>query len=214
MLYNTHTHTPDVQPGITALYNQFPHEDFQAQGPFSTGIHPWHIDANTWRSHLEQVATWLQHPQALALGECGLDNRRPIDMKLQIDVFEAQLELAKNCQKPVVLHLVDAWDALLASVKKVKPHVPLLVHGFSKSQGLAQQLLQQGFYLSFGKYLMQNPELGAIFAEVPVGRYLLETDMSPWPLAEVYARAAACRGSSVAQVTDEVAATWEQIFHT
>jgi TatD DNase family protein len=68
--------------------------------------------------------------------------------------------------------------------------VPIVIHGFSKNQQVAKQLLDAGFYLSFGKYLLRNPELEAVFKFVPNEKFLLETDTCEETIESVYALAA------------------------
>ncbi len=56
----------------------------------------------------------------------------------------------------------------------------MIIHGFSKSEQLAKQLLDNGFYISFGKYLLQSrsfgTELETVFRNMPNDRFFLETD--------------------------------------
>ena len=105
-------------------------------------------------------------------------------------VFEKQIALAEKYQKPLVLHLVAAFDELIEIKKRLKISVPIIIHGFSKNEQVAKQLITNGFYLSFGKYLLRNPELKEVFQAVPNDRFFLETDTIEETLEEVYALAA------------------------
>ena len=105
---------------------------------------------------------------------------------MQIAVFEKQIALAEKYQKPLVLHLVAAFDELIEIKKRLKISVPIIIHGFSKNENLAKQLLNNGFYLSFGKYLVRNPELESVFKSVPNDKFFLETDTIKETLEEVY----------------------------
>ena len=70
----------------------------------------------------------------------------------------------------------------------------MLIHGFSKNEQVARQLVDNGFYLSFGKYLLQSRSLGteleSVFKNVPNNRFFLETDTIEEGIYEVYALAA------------------------
>ncbi len=188
--FNLHTHKYTNQSKVLELINQYPWE-FDATIPqYSIGIHPWYINENRLESDLKIIEEKLQLSECLALGECGLDKRIDIPMEVQINVFEKQIALAERYQKPLVLHLVAAYQELLEIKTRLNITVPIILHGFSKNLQVAQQLLTNGCYLSFGKYLLRNPELKLVFQSVPNDRFFLETDTMEETLEEVYALAA------------------------
>ena len=187
--FNLHTHNSTPKPGVVALVNQYPLE-FEASIPFSSvGIHPWYIKEESVIQELELVDQYSQLPQVAALGECGLDKRIAVPFDLQIRVFEAQLHVAQQIQKPVIIHCVAAFQELIHCISTQGITVPIIIHGFSKNAQLAQQLLQEGYYLSFGKYLFQQPELAEVLANVPQDRFFLETDAMDRSIQEVYTKA-------------------------
>jgi TatD DNase family protein len=210
--FNLHTHNPSANPNERALVNQYPLE-FDATIPLSSvGIHPWFIKEESVFQELELVDQYSQLPQVAAVGECGLDKRIAVPFALQQQVFEAQLHLAQQIQKPVIIHCVAAFQELIATIKKSKITVPIIVHGFSKNNTLAQQLLQEGYYLSFGKYLFQQPELAEVLAKVPADRFFLETDAMDRSIEEVYAKAAECKKMSVDQLKSTLNCTFVAVF--
>ena len=210
--YNLHTHKFTNNPSVLELVNQYPWE-FDAAIPFySIGIHPWYIKEERLASDLEIIATRLQINECLALGECGLDKRIDVPMALQIAVFEKQIALAELYQKPLVLHLVAAFDELIEIKNRLQVTVPIIIHGFSKNEQVAKQLIANGFYLSFGKYLLRNPELKEVFQAVPNDKFFLETDTIEETLAEVYALAANYKGMTLAEIQLQVKANWESVF--
>ena len=151
-------------------------------------------------------------PQVAALGECGLDKRIAVPFALQQQVFEAQLHLAQQVQKPVIIHCVAAFQELISIVSAQQITVPIIIHGFSKNEQLAQQLLQQGYYLSFGKYLFQQPELAEALAKVPHDRFFLETDAMDRSIQEVYVKAAECKKMSIDQIKSSLNCTFAAVF--
>ncbi len=189
-LFNLHTHTFTDNPKILELVNQYPWEFDETIPNYSIGIHPWHIDENRLESDLKTIEEKLQLPECLALGECGLDKRIEVPLPLQIEVFEKQIVLAEKYQKPLVLHLVAAFQELIEIKNRLSIAVPIVIHGFSKNEQVAKQLIENGFYLSFGKYLLRNPEMKEVFQSVPNDRFFLETDMIEETLEEVYDLAA------------------------
>ena len=194
------------------MVNQYPWE-FDATIPnYSIGIHPWYINQERLESDLNIIEQKLQLKECLALGECGLDKRIEVPMTLQIEVFETQIALAEKYQKPLVLHLVAAFDELIEIKKRFKISVPIIIHGFSKNQQVAKQLLDNGFYLSFGKYLLRNPELKEVFQSVPNDRFFLETDTIEETLQDVYTLAAEYKGMSLEGMQKQVEQNWMRLF--
>ncbi len=212
MFYNLHTHRFTNNSEITELVNQYPWE-FVADIPqYSIGIHPWYIVENRVESDLHFMEQKLQLPECWALGECGLDKRIDIPMVLQTEVFEKQIALAEKYHKPLVLHLVAAYQELIAIHKKRPIKVPVILHGFSKNEQTAKSLLDCGFYLSFGKYLLRNPELAAVFRLVPNDRFFLETDTIEETLMEVYDKASVIKALSLTELKNQVGLNWRKVF--
>lgn len=210
--YNLHTHTATLQENVVELVNQYPHE-FDATIPvYSIGIHPWFIVEERLESDLDILERKLQETNCLAVGECGLDKRIAIPIELQQLVFEKQLLFAQKYNKPVVLHCVAAFDELIATKKKLNITVPMIVHGFSKSEQLAKQLVSNGFYISFGKYLLLNPELETVFKSVPVDKIFLETDTILENITAVYVLAAKYKGISILEMQELIKHNFHKVF--
>jgi TatD DNase family protein len=210
--FNLHTHIATNQPNVFELVNQYPHEFDETIPYYSTGIHPWYIKAERIESDLQIIESKLKLPNCLAIGECGLDKRIEIPMELQESVFEKQLLLAEKYQKPVVIHCVAAFQELIEIKNKWTISVPIVIHGFSKNEQLALQLLNNGFYISFGKYLLRNPEMESVFKSMPNNRFFLETDTIEEGIQEVYALAATYKGTSIAVIQNQVNHNFLEVF--
>ena len=210
--YNLHSHTATQQENVVELVNQYPH-DFDATIPvYSIGIHPWFIVEERLESDLEILETKLQETNCLAVGECGLDKRIAIPIELQQLVFEKQLVLAQKYNKPVVLHCVAAFDELIATKKKLNITVPMIIHGFSKSEQLAKQLISNGFYISFGKYLLLNTELEYVINSIPNDKIFLETDTISENIEPVYELAAKYKGISMLEMQELIKHNFQKVF--
>lgn len=173
-----HTHRHDIHDG-SAVVNI----TLEAAPPipptlFSAGIHPWKADKAT-----EDIWSWLEgvlkRPNAYAVGEAGLDLRHGPSIDVQLPVFRRQAFMADDLAKPLIIHLVGAYDRLYKIQKEVMQrnggHTPLwIIHGFRGRPELACQLLDHGMYLSMGARF--NPETVGI---VPPHRLLAETDDNP-----------------------------------
>lgn len=187
---NLHTHNYTNAPDILELVNQYPLE-FDVAIPFySVGIHPWKVNEQTLEEELTIIESKLPLENCLALGECGLDKRIEVPFDLQVSAFERQLMLAEKYRKPLVIHCVAAFQELIETKRRLQISVPIIIHGFSKGEELARQLIDNGFYLSFGKYLLRNPEFESVFKNIPEDRFFLETDTIEEGIREVYALAA------------------------
>ncbi len=210
--FNLHTHRFSAQENVLELVNQYPLA-FDAHIPwYSIGIHPWKINLETLTSELQIISEKLLMPNCLALGECGLDKRIETPLETQKTVFEQQLLLAEKFRKPVVLHCVAAYSEVIQIKKKLQISVPMIVHGFSKNAATAQQLLDHGFYLSFGKYLLRNPELSEVFKNIPNQRFFLETDTIDESITDVYLRAAECKLISETQIQQIIVENFQRVF--
>lgn len=189
MKYNIHTHHFSNRKDVVELVNQYPNEVDLLIPNFTVGIHPWYIDFENLEHDLQIIEQILQHPNCKALGECGLDKRIETPLEDQISVFKQQLLLAEKHKKAVILHCVSAYQEVIEIKMQLKITVPMIIHGFSKNIQVAQSLYKNGFYLSFGKYLLRNPELLNVLKQIPTEFLFLETDMIEETIDQVYAKA-------------------------
>ena len=214
--FNLHTHNSANQSNVVALVNQYPQEFNAAIPCYSIGIHPWYIFENSVEADLEIIESKLKEPNCLAIGECGLDKRIAIPMELQKKVFEKQLLLAQKYNKPVVIHCVAAFQEVIEIKKRLEISVPMIIHGFSKNDQVAKQLVDNGFYLSFGKYLLQSKSLGTalemVFKSIPDNRIFLETDTVEDGIEKVYDLAAEIKGISVSEIQEIINRNFTEVL--
>lgn len=209
---NLHTHFYTQSENILEIVNQYPNEFLDEIPLYSIGIHPWHIDDNRLNDDLNTIKEKLSLNNCIALGECGLDKRIEKIYSTQIAVFESQLELLQEVSKPVVLHCVASFDEVISCKKNSGLSSPFIIHGFSKNYQVAKQLLNQDFHLSFGKYLLRNPDLGEVFRQIPNEKIFLETDTIAESLEEVYTFAAKCKNISVEEMKEIVWNNYQTVF--
>jgi TatD DNase family protein len=142
------------------------------------GIDP-HQAGDAEAGRVEELRELLEHDEAVAVGETGLDyfrDRAPRDRQRKL--FEAQLEVATELGKPVVIHTRDA-EADTADVLSGFAGI-VVMHCFS-SPGLLDTVLDRGYYVSFAGNVTypKAGDLRAAAAQVPAERILAETD-SPY----------------------------------
>ena len=167
---------------------------------------------NSIKADLAIIESKLELENCLAIGECGLDKRIEFPFDLQINVFERQLILAAQFKKPVIIHCVAAFQEVIEIKKRLEINVPMIIHGFSKNIETAQQLLNKGFHLSFGKYLLRNPELESVFRVIPNDRFFLETDTIDEGIREVYQLASKYKNMKLEAMQNQVQHNFESIF--
>ena len=201
------------------------------QYPFiysTVGVHP--NDAPKINSQtFKDLTALLQHPKVAAMGEIGLDYHWGISKEAQIPVFQRQLELAAEAQKPVVIHTRDAWHDTLDILRQFwfPTGLPCVMHCFTGNLQQAEECLQLGFYLSFGGVAtfpksVENREVARL---VPRNRMLLETDapyLAPVPqrgkrnepafVVHTANRLADVLGISTEQLGAETTQNFERIF--
>jgi TatD DNase family protein len=142
------------------------------------GIDP-HQATDHEASRIGELRDLLDHERVVAVGETGLDYYRDGSArKRQRTLFDAQLALASDIGKPIVIHTREAdrdtADALAGFAGTV------VMHCFS-SPGLLATVLERGYYVSFAgnvTYPKAN-DLRSAAAQVPAERILAETD-SPY----------------------------------
>ena len=175
-------------------------EDSRVYSAF--GVHP--LSAREWPNAEARVRELARNePRCVAIGECGLAYKQR-----QRDAFVAQIKLADELEKPLVVHTREAEDDTLAIMKAhLRADAPVHVHCFTSSANLASALLAAfpGLCLGFtGVVTFKNGgDVREVVAGVPLDRILLETDapsMAPTPF-----RGQTCHPGMVPRIAAAVA---------
>ncbi|WP_396219752.1 TatD family hydrolase [Gemmatimonas sp.] len=145
---------------------------------FTAGVHPH--DAASWddASDPQAIREAVAHG-AVAVGECGLDTHyahAPRDR--QIHALDAQLALAAELQKPMVLHTREAEADTAEFLKRAEAaRVRGVLHCYTGSVALAEAALSVGWYVSFsGIITFKSWSDEALLQMVPGDRLLVESD--------------------------------------
>lgn len=140
----------------------------------AVGIHPSNLDSGTTISEIETLA---KNKKCVAIGEIGLDYYWTDDNKsMQREIFCKQLELAKKLDLPVIIHDREAHSDTLEILKEYRPKG--VVHSFSGSVEMAEELLKIGLYIGVGGVITfkNAKKLPDVVKMLPEDRLLLETD--------------------------------------
>ncbi len=198
----------------------------------AVGLHPH--EASLYDEALEQQFLQLSaHPKVIGWGEIGLDyyyDHSPRDVQRR--VFERQLELAIEAQKPVIIHTRDAEDDTIQILRESwfargGGQFGGIIHCFTGTQTLADAALAMGFHISFsGVVTFKNAhELRAVAASVPLAQLLVETDcpyLAPVPyrgkrnepafVKETAAFLANLRGVSFEELASVTSTNFKRLF--
>lgn len=142
------------------------------------GYHPENI-GDERKGDLELIAELLSNEKkAVAIGEIGLDYYYDdgAPREEQIDLFERQLELAKDLDLPVIIHDRDAHGDTLEILKRYRPKG--VVHCFSGSFEMAREVIKLGMFVGMGGVVTFKNARKAVdvVSDIPLDRLVLETD--------------------------------------
>ncbi len=141
------------------------------------GLHPVFLQQHQ-QSDITLLEKMLAENRVVAVGEIGLDFYiENADREQQIQLFEQQLQLAKEFELPVILHVRKAHDTVLQLLKK--NHVKGgFAHAFNGSLQQAQQYIDLGFKLGFGGTLTwpNSKKIHQLATTLPIEAIVLETD--------------------------------------
>ena len=144
------------------------------------GVHPLYKEAIMDESLLLEYAS---ADKVVAIGETGLDFfYSPETKEWQIDAFRKQIRVAKQLNKPLIIHTRDARQETLDILREEgAEQVGGVLHCFTESIEMAEEAMKMGFYISVsGIVTFKNAkELQEVIKAVPLERLLVETD-SPY----------------------------------
>lgn len=177
--------------------------------PLSIAIHPYNI-TNDWEKDFEKVKEVSVLPNCFAIGECGLDARIDVPIDIQELVFKKHIEWANEINKPIIIHCVRRFQEVIHLCKKADSSKA--IHGFNKHHQLANSLISNGFYLSFGKALIQNVSLQNIVKEIPLEKIFLETDDKDFSILELYQKVAQLKDITVEYLCHQIMDNFKIFF--
>jgi TatD DNase family protein len=181
-----HSHQPGRGGDTITIMNLMAGEDVPADFPqntlFSAGIHPWQLTEENAQQLRTELLLTAAHPHVVMIGEAGFDRLKGPDMKLQYSLFLFQAGIAREMDKPMVIHCVRGREELQRAHRDVKPDRPWVIHGFSGNARLAASLSGEGFWFSLGTKGIKAEILKVISHD----RILLETDDTGGSIADVY----------------------------
>lgn len=175
----------------------------------SEGVHPV-IDSQQAGEKLRLVEKLAANKQIVAVGECGLDKNSTLSTEEQLGIFKKQVHIAANHSLPVIVHCVSRWNELGLIIREF-PEQVFVIHGFRKMK-LAETLLRDNTFLSFGQALLYDEHLQEGIKAVPIDKILLETDDAVFDIKESYEKLAQLFSTDLQTVTSTVEANFHRVF--
>lgn len=183
----------------------------------------------------EYYKSLAENPLVVGIGECGLDYfRTESDTKeIQMRAFEAQIKLAIDVDKPLMLHIrdngkVEAYQDAIDILKRFKEEHPTLrgdVHFFAATTDIVDQFLDLGFTFSFTGAITYGKNYDEVLKYIPLDRMLSETDcpfVAPVPyrgkrnepayVVEVVKKIAEVKGLPEDQVAEQLLKNSRKLF--
>ncbi|MBP7736705.1 MAG: TatD family hydrolase [Spirochaetes bacterium] len=218
--------TSSITPGQWELSRSI--ADRYAEVECALGIHPWYI-RESYRDAIQGLYA-ARDLGAVAIGEIGLDRKSEmVPFDRQLDFFEAQLSVAREIDLPVIIHCRGAFNELILSLKQGGPlRAGGIIHSFSGSPELADELIRLGLSFSMGGTLTyrNSKKRAAVMKRIYPGHFLLETDSPDIPPVQkhgeinrphyiLYSLEAAVEitGDTVEQVAEHTTANAMRLFN-
>ena len=149
------------------------------------GIQPEEVEKVTEKSY-KIIEDNINNPKIVGIGEIGLDYYWTDETKkIQLEVFDKMMSLARKYNKPVVIHSREATQDTYNMIKKYKD-VKAVLHCYSQSLEMAKEYIKLGVKFGIGGVLTfkNSKKLAEVVEKIPLDAFVLETDspyLSPEP---------------------------------
>lgn len=144
----------------------------------SIALHPHNVQKEKFDISKYQVLA--KSSKVVAIGECGLDYMFCEDNEkgqgLQQEIFLQHLELAKETNKPVIVHCRRLFPEILKIFQGLNVKPRAVLHCYMGRWSYAQEFLKMGFYLSFTGLITYARDYDKVIKNTPLEQFLIETD--------------------------------------
>ncbi|USD64404.1 YchF/TatD family DNA exonuclease [Vibrio sp. SCSIO 43136] len=192
----------------------------------SCGVHPLDVESPF---DPERMRTYAQHQKVVAIGETGLDfHYKPETKALQLKCFEAQVSIATEVDKPLIIHTRNARPETLSILREGQAErCGGVIHCFTEDLDFAKAAMDLGFYISISGIVTFRAatELKEVVSALPLDRLLIETDspyLAPVPhrgkenqpayVVEVAQYIAQLKGVGLGEVAKQTTLNFNELF--
>ena len=191
----------DANKILVDIHTHHPRPDVVS--PTMAGIHPWNAEYGSELPDFDCCDI---------IGETGLDFACEVDRVAQERLFRAHLETAEKLHKPVVLHVVRAFEPTIKILADYNIE-GIVFHGFMGSEQQAIEALRRGYYLSFGERSLRSAKTRQAIVATPLDRLFCETDdNASLDIAEIYAEVAEIKGVVLAELERNIYENYKRLF--
>jgi TatD DNase family protein len=198
----------------------------------TVGCHP--TDNVTEVFEYEAYKTLAEHPDVVAIGECGLDYYRSQDLEMkqkQEVLFREHVRLAQEVGKPLMIHArpskgsMDAYEDVLNILEKIPDAPKANFHFFVGNTEIAKRILALGGTMSFDGPITFTSEYDEVIKFIPLESMHAETDApfaapapyrgktcEPWMVVEVVKKIAAVKGLPLEDVKVQLRKNAQEFF--
>ena len=214
MVIDFHAHLCDIdgEPAPWVLNTGYSNEcnrRIPDRGPRALGIAPQF--ASSWQ---KEWLVYIEARKPWAIGEIGLDGKywNPS----QLDLLEAQLEIARGLEKPIVVHSRMAEQRLFDLLRRDNWDLPVVFHFFSGPEELAFRITRElDGYISFPPRFSSVRK--RLAKALPLDRMVVESDCPyvgkvPDETSQVISVIARWRSLSSSEVEERLRQTWLRLF--
>lgn len=187
LYYDIHTHHPRV--GVIS--------------PRMAGIHPWDADKGLPLPDFTECDI---------VGETGLDYACGVSLMEQERMFREHLAAAERLAKPVVLHVVRAFEPTMAILSE--HHIEGVVfHGFIGSEQQALRAIERGYYLSIGQRSLRSSRTRKAIEALPLDQLFVESDDDPYiDIATLYEEVARIKGITTEELLHRISNNYKRLI--
>ncbi len=201
--YDAHTHTPyPAASGVVGVVSCELGGEVPRDSYYSVGVHPANAEGVELVELRQELLQAASAQNCVAVGECGLDKRYE-DFALQQEVFAVHVEVARELQKPLVIHCVRA----IAEVLKLTKNFPYarVLHAYHKRDKNLER--QEHLFFSLAHRNIEHSQA------IPLELVLLESDDNQQTkIEELYEAFARQRGLNLSEVERVVEQNFSNVF--
>jgi TatD DNase family protein len=213
MYIDIHTHNSSLEEDVLKIQNVYLSDEVLSESYFSVGLHPWHIPDNKL-DVTDVFNSLVERDKLLAIGEIGLDKNIEISILDQLVFLHEQFIVSEQNNLPVILHIVKAFNEIIEFKSKWCYSQPMIIHGFNKKVELAKQLIDKGFYLSFGASVMKEKSNSIeVLRSIDVSKIFIETDdQTEYGIKEIYEKIAEIIELPLEELKAQIEQNFKKIF--
>lgn len=171
--------------------------------PTMAGVHPWDAERDIAIPDLDECDI---------IGETGLDYACDVDREAQERLFRLHLDEAVRRNKPVVLHIVKAFEPAMKIVGEYRLR-GVVLHGFVGSATQAKRAIDRGYYLSFGTRSLRSSRTREAIAATPLEQLFVETDdEKDADIVTIYKAIAEIKSIDIKTLAEQTAKNYNRLF--